>query len=261
MAHQIHQLITAAGVAAPLAFVAIEVAMTLLFLPRSVGAVIAGALFGTAAGTLLTWLVMIIGATIAFWIGHRARLAGGRAAHLVTTRTPERIAPWIERLDRWMTRRGRLALLYSRLIPGMPFTSINYAAGATSIRARDFVIATAAGILPGAYLLVALGGSIAHPTSPRFIAIAAAIIALALLAPIVDRTVRQRAGLTAPAEHRLIAQAASPATPSQGPGRGENISLTVAPALLMAMIFPIPRRGAGQLSRSALERRATGRQG
>jgi uncharacterized membrane protein YdjX (TVP38/TMEM64 family) len=63
-----------------------------------------------------------------------------------------------------MERHGPLALLYSRLIPGMPFTSINYAAGMTVI--REFVIATATGILPNAHLLVALGGSITHPTHP-----------------------------------------------------------------------------------------------
>jgi uncharacterized membrane protein YdjX (TVP38/TMEM64 family) len=95
-----------------------------------------------------------------------------------------------------MERRGPLALLYSRLIPGMPFTSINYAAGMTVIRARDFVIATAIGILPNAYLLVALGGSITHPTSVKFIVIAAVILALSLLAPFVDRAVRRRAGLS-----------------------------------------------------------------
>jgi uncharacterized membrane protein YdjX (TVP38/TMEM64 family) len=66
----------------------------------------------------------------------------------------------------------------------------------TVIRARDFAIATAIGILPNAYLLVALGGSFTHPTSAKFIVIAAVILALALLAPIIDRAVRNRAGLS-----------------------------------------------------------------
>jgi uncharacterized membrane protein YdjX (TVP38/TMEM64 family) len=91
-----------------------------------------------------------------------------------------------------MERRGPLALLYTRMIPGMPFTTINYAAGLTRIRAPAFMLATAVGILPNAYLLVALGGSIAHPTSAKFIVIAAVILALALLAPVVDRAMRRR---------------------------------------------------------------------
>lgn len=197
MEHQIHHLITGAGAAGPLVFIAAEVAITLLFLPRSAGAVVAGALFGTAAGTALTWLAMMIGATIAFSIGRLGRRAGTRAAQLVPDRRRARIAPWVERLDQWMERRGPLALLYTRLIPGMPFTSINYAAGMTVIRVRDFVIATAIGIVPNAYLLVALGGSIAHPTSTKFIVIAAVILALAIAAPIIDRAIRNRAGLSA----------------------------------------------------------------
>ncbi len=137
----------------------------------------------------------MLGATIAFWIGHHGRRSSNRAARFVPDGSRELIARWEERLDRW-ERRGAIALLYSRLIPGMPFTSINYAGGMTVIRARDFAIATAIGILPNAYLLVALGGSITHPTSTRFIVIAAVILALALLAPIVDRNLRRRARLS-----------------------------------------------------------------
>ena len=198
MAHQIHQLIAGAGIAAPLVFLVVEIAMTLLFLPRSVGAIVAGALFGTAVGTLLSWLAMMIGATLAFWIGHHVRNAGNRTGTRLPDRWRQRIAPWVKRLDQWIKRRGPLALLYARLVPGMPFTTINYAAGATTIRARDYVIVTAVGILPNAYLLVALGGSLAHPASPKFIVIAAVIVTIALLAPIVDRTIRRRARLTSP---------------------------------------------------------------
>jgi uncharacterized membrane protein YdjX (TVP38/TMEM64 family) len=72
----------------------------------------------------------------------------------------------------------------------MPFTSINYAAGMTSVPARQFVIATAVGILPSTFALAALGGSLTRPTSPGFIAILALVIALALAAPIVDRALR-----------------------------------------------------------------------
>jgi uncharacterized membrane protein YdjX (TVP38/TMEM64 family) len=188
---ELHHLISAAGVAGPLLFIAAEAALTLLFLPRSAGALVAGALFGTAFGTVLTWLAMMIGATIAYWVGHAGRGAGGRAAHLASDRRRAQIAAWVARLDRWMERRGPLAILYSRLIPGMPFTSINYAAGMTAIPARAFVLATAVGILPYTYLLVALGDSVARPTSARFIATATVIVLLAAVAPVIERVVRR----------------------------------------------------------------------
>jgi uncharacterized membrane protein YdjX (TVP38/TMEM64 family) len=125
MEHQIHQLISSAGIAGPIVLVAVEAAITLLFLPRSAGAIVAGALFGTAAGTLLTWLGLMIGALVAFGIGHAVRRPRTHATRLVSDHRRAQIKPWVQRLDRWMERRGALALLYSRLIPGMPFTSIN----------------------------------------------------------------------------------------------------------------------------------------
>jgi uncharacterized membrane protein YdjX (TVP38/TMEM64 family) len=188
----IQHLTSHAGVAGPLVFVVLEAAITLLFLPRAAGAVVAGALFGIAAGTLLTWLAMMLGAVVAFWIGRAGRRAGGQLGRFASDRRRARIGPWVERLNRWMERRGSIAVLYSRLIPGMPFTSINYAAGMTTMRWRPFVVATALGVLPNAYLLVALGGSFDHPLSVRFIVIAGVIVALAIAAPIVDGAVRRR---------------------------------------------------------------------
>jgi uncharacterized membrane protein YdjX (TVP38/TMEM64 family) len=187
-----HHLINSAGIAGPVLFVALEAAITLAFLPRSAGAIVAGAAFGTPAGAVLTWLAMMIGAIGGFWIGRFGRRAGSRADHLVSDERRERIAAWVGRLDRWMQRRGPLALLYTRLIPGMPYTSINYASGMTGIRATPFVIATAIGIAPSAYLLVALGGSITHPTSTKFLVTAGVIVLLGIVAPVVDRAVRRR---------------------------------------------------------------------
>ncbi len=44
-----------------------------------------------------------------------------------------------------------------RLVPVLPFTAINYAAGLTSVRTRDYTIGTAVGIVPGTVSIVALG--------------------------------------------------------------------------------------------------------
>ncbi|MFX6949647.1 VTT domain-containing protein, partial [Acinetobacter baumannii] len=41
--------------------------------------------------------------------------------------------------------------------PVIPFTLINYGAGLTSVRRRDYAIGTAVGIIPGSAAYVALG--------------------------------------------------------------------------------------------------------
>jgi uncharacterized membrane protein YdjX (TVP38/TMEM64 family) len=42
-------------------------------------------------------------------------------------------------------------------VPVLPFTAINYVAGMSSVRFRDFVIGTAVGIVPGALAYAAVG--------------------------------------------------------------------------------------------------------
>jgi uncharacterized membrane protein YdjX (TVP38/TMEM64 family) len=66
-----------------------------------------------------------------------------------------------------------LALL--RLAPAVPATLLNYAAGLTRIRLRTFVAASVLGGAPRIFAYTALGGSLAHPSSPL------AIVALALV--------------------------------------------------------------------------------
>lgn len=79
-----------------------------------------------------------------------------------------------------------------RLIPLLPFNALNYAAGVTGVGIRDYVSATAVGIIPGAFAFAALGSSLGDPASPAFIGAVAMIVALAIGAPLVDRTVRAR---------------------------------------------------------------------
>jgi len=52
------------------------------------------------------------------------------------------------RRDDASPRRGFLTVLVARLIPVVPFTVVNYLAGATALRLRLFLSATALGIVP-----------------------------------------------------------------------------------------------------------------
>lgn len=175
------------GVAAPLVFIALYAALTVIAFPGAIPSAASGLLFGTAAGTLLTVTGATIGATLAFLIGRRLgrsqveRIAGRR----------------IERLDAWLERRGFVAVLYARLIPLVPFNVLNYAAGLTSLRTREYVAATAIGIVPGSFAYTALGGSLDDPASPEFIAAVALIVVLALGGAIAAR--RQPPGQASPA--------------------------------------------------------------
>jgi len=53
-----------------------------------------------------------------------------------------------ERFDAHLADRGLWAVLALRPIPLVPFTALNYLAGLTALRLRDFVIGTVIGMIP-----------------------------------------------------------------------------------------------------------------
>ncbi|MDX1621878.1 MAG: TVP38/TMEM64 family protein [Nitriliruptorales bacterium] len=187
----IERLLDGSGAAAPVLFVAIYVIATVLVVPGAVLTAAAGVLFGTLAGTALAVLGASLGAGAAFeisrWLGREQveEIAGER----------------VGRFDDWIERRGFTAILYLRLIPVVPFNILNYAAGVTAIRRRQYLVATAVGIIPGAFAYAALGGNLDDPTSPAFLGAVALIVVLAVGAPLVNRMLRRRGkGAPAPEE-------------------------------------------------------------
>ncbi len=161
--------VVAAGPAGPAVFVGLYAAATLAPVPKTVLSAAAGLLFGLVEGVLLVWVAALSGAVIAFALGR----ALGRGA--VERLTGARMA----RVDALLGRRGLAAVLGLRLVPVLPFTAVNYGAGLTAVRPRDYVIGTALGILPGTVAYVALG---AYGTSPGSWPFVAAVVALVVLA-------------------------------------------------------------------------------
>lgn len=134
-------------------------------------------------------------------LGRRAVLRVGRRVHL----TPQRLA----RAEAWLARRGALAILVARVLPG---TRINasIAAGCLRLPLRAFVL----GVLPstviwlgGFTLLGYLAGDRVTPYLPwvdRGVGVAATLAAAAALAMHVWRHRRPRS-VEATAEDRLAA--------------------------------------------------------
>ena len=123
---------------------------TLAPVPRTALSVLAGVLGGFWAGLGLALSSGLLGALAGFglarWLGREAvtRLAGPRLA----------------RADALLARRGTLAVLTGRLLPVVPFTLVSYAGGLSGIRLRDYLVGTAAGLLPGTVLHVAIGATV-----------------------------------------------------------------------------------------------------
>lgn len=144
---QVRESVADLGWAGAFVFALLYAAITLTPAPKNVLSVAAGLVFGFGLALVLVYAGALLGAAVAFalgrWLGRDAveRFTGSRVA----------------RLDELVRRRGLAAVIGVRLIPVIPFTAINYGAGLTAVRRRDYALGTALGIIPGTVAYVALG--------------------------------------------------------------------------------------------------------
>ncbi|OYV75748.1 MAG: sulfurtransferase [Chromatiales bacterium 21-64-14] len=139
--------IRAAGVGAPVLFMAVYALGTVLFLPGSVLTLAGGALFGPVLGTLYNLAGATLGATLAFLV---ARSLG---AAWVERKAGARL----QRLQRGVAAEGWRFVAFVRLVPLFPFNLLNYALGLTRIRLTTYVLASYLFMLPGALAYTYLG--------------------------------------------------------------------------------------------------------
>lgn len=173
---EIRGWVAAAGWAGPLVFAAVYVAVTLTPVPASVLTVAAGLLFGVPVGLIVVWVAAMTGAVGGFTL---SRLLGRDVVARVDS---ERL----RRLDAMLGRCGLLTVIGARVVPLLPFGAFNYACGLTAVRARDYVLGTAIGIVPGAAAYVTVG---AYGTEPGLVPLLAVggLLVLALVGVVVNR--------------------------------------------------------------------------
>jgi len=181
-ADQIEDTFGIGGVIGPLAFVALYVLATIAFVPAAPLTLAAGALYGVGGGWAVVMVGASLGAVAAFALGRR----GARAT--VERASGERFAA----IERRLEGKGFYALLAMRLLPIVPFNALNYAAGASPIKTREYVIGTVVGIAPGALVYTSLGAGVDDPISPLFIGAVVLTIALGLAAHLYSGRLDQR---------------------------------------------------------------------
>jgi uncharacterized membrane protein YdjX (TVP38/TMEM64 family) len=176
-------LAAAVGSFAALAFVGV---------PQFVLIAAAVVAFGPWAGFAYSWIGTLVSALIGFALGrfygasvlrHVGRIGGnGR----------------LERFMAMIGRNGFLASLVVRLVPSAPFIVVNMAAGVTPMRARDFILGTAIGIVPKIALTAFSGAAVLqalHGGGARHWGTLAAAAALWLVAALLARAwIRRREG-------------------------------------------------------------------
>jgi uncharacterized membrane protein YdjX (TVP38/TMEM64 family) len=172
--------ITAVG-DSPWAFPAVAalfLAGTLLTVPLTLLIVATALAFGPWLGFAYAFGASLVAVAATYALG---ALAGRRAVRaLAGTR--------LNRVSRWLARRGIPAVAAVRIVPVAPFIVINLVAGAVHIRFRDFLIGSALGMVPGTLAITVFADSLlAAVLRPDWAnlavlgAVTATIVAFALL--------------------------------------------------------------------------------
>lgn len=161
-----HRLITVAG------FMAIYIVQTALSLPgAAILSLAAGAIFGSIMGTIYANIAATLGATLAFLV----------ARYLLRDAVLDKFGNKLEGINRELETRGFNYLLFLRLVPLFPFFLINLAAGLTRLPLRTFFLGTMLGIIPGGFVYVNAGASLATIDSLSGVASPRVLGAFALL--------------------------------------------------------------------------------
>jgi uncharacterized membrane protein YdjX (TVP38/TMEM64 family) len=136
------------GVWGPAIFIAGYIGATVAFAPGSLLTLAAGAIFGIVEGTIYVLVGATSGAMAAFLL---ARYVARGAIERKLARN-QRFAA----IDRAVGSAGFKIVLLLRLSPLFPFNLLNYALGLTTVRVRDYALASV-GMVPGALLYIYYG--------------------------------------------------------------------------------------------------------
>jgi len=143
------------GVWAPIASLCLMVLQAVAApVPAILVAFANGLTFGVVWGGVMTLVGQTLAAVICFWI---ARALGRAPVEALAGKLG------LETADRWFARHGARGVLLTRLVPGISFDLVSYAAGLTGIAFGPFIIATAVGVAPQAFLYAFL-----IRTAPQF---------------------------------------------------------------------------------------------
>jgi len=169
-------------------FVVVYVVQTAFSLPgAAILSLAAGAIFGILQGTLYVVSGATVGAVLAFLVSRT----------LLRDWVVKTFGARMEAIDRGLRENGFSYLLFLRLVPAFPFFLVNLACGVTGLPLRTYALGTLFGIIPGSFVFVNAGASLAaiervsQVASPRVLG-SFALLSLFALLPTVLNSLKKR---------------------------------------------------------------------
>ncbi len=159
------------GTMAPVAYIIMFALVPLTLFPDSILAIAGGLAFGLFKGYIYTAIGALIGGSISFYISRRL----GR--RVVKKLTKDKL----DNIELMINEKGFIIVFLLRLIPLFPFDVISYGSGLTSIKYKDFLLATFLGTIPGILVFTNIGAKSLDIGSNSFYISIGALILLILI--------------------------------------------------------------------------------
>ncbi|WKK61555.1 TVP38/TMEM64 family protein [Corynebacterium sp. P3-F1] len=161
----------------PVVFWLLYVVVTQFPIPRTLLTVSAGVLFGAVEGILLALTATTVSAVISLLL----------VRFLLRDWVEPRLThPAVQRINARLEERGWLAITSLRMIAGVPFSVLNYAAALTRVPVVPFAAATFVGSAPGTILVTLFGETLTGDPDPVFIAIMLVLAVVGLSGVMLD---------------------------------------------------------------------------
>lgn len=132
------------GVFGPVVYILIYAAGICLFIPGSLLTAVGGIIFGTVWGFIYTMIGAMIGSTVAFFI---ARYLGKEFFDNVLKEKAKKLEKYNDLLE----KESFSTIFYLRMV-FFPFTPLNFAAGVTKCKFKEYFWGTLLGIIPGTFI-------------------------------------------------------------------------------------------------------------
>ncbi|MBT3394505.1 MAG: TVP38/TMEM64 family protein [Waddliaceae bacterium] len=166
---KIQNFIITLGLWAPVVYIGMYMLTSIIFFPASLLSTASGAIWGVYLGTVYTVIGAVLASIIPFII---ARHLGRGFAAKMTEKNTAGVC------DRFISKNGFFSILFARLIPLFPWDVVNYGAGMCGIRFRDYLFATALGIIPGSFTYNLIGSTLGQPLDITKVVIVTAVVVL-----------------------------------------------------------------------------------
>jgi|GEM_PF-268829 len=173
------------GVWAPIVFIVIYALRgAIVVLPVGVMSLAGGLAFGKWFGTLYILIGATMGACLSFLI---ARYLGRSFIENLGILKKARLKSF----DEGTEKHGFRLMLFIRLIPLFQYDAVNFGAGLSKMKLRDYLLASFIGMVPGGFINAMLGSSLENIVSVQFF-LALGLFILLMFIPAIYKVVKKK---------------------------------------------------------------------